>query len=88
MKKRGKKCGYCRAVYNTRNLFETQNPRFIIESGFKSRAGYNGAHTICRSKTALKTTLPPTTTQTTNTAAPPKPKNIFGILEGWTRKIK
>ena len=23
-----------------------QNPRFIIESGFKSRAGYNGARTV------------------------------------------
>ena len=22
------------------------NPRFIIESGFKSRLGYNGAHTV------------------------------------------
>ena len=25
---------------------EPQNPWFIIESGFKSRAGYNGAHTV------------------------------------------
>ena len=30
----------------TRNFFESQNPRFIIESGFKSRAGYNGARTV------------------------------------------
>ena len=28
------------------NFFELQNPRFIIESGFKSRAGYNGARTV------------------------------------------
>ena len=28
------------------NFFEPQNPRFIIESGFKSRAGYNGARTV------------------------------------------
>ena len=35
-------CGlYCRAVCIT-----NQNPRFIIESGFKSRAGYNGARTV------------------------------------------
>ena len=37
-------CGlYCRAVCITRNFSESQNPRFIIESSFKSRAGYNGA---------------------------------------------
>ena len=30
----------------TRNFFESQNPRFIIKSGFKSRAGYNGARTV------------------------------------------
>ena len=37
------------------NLFDLKNPRFIIESGFKSRAGYNGARTVC---TALKTPDP------------------------------
>ena len=30
----------------TKNFSEPQNPRFIIESGFKSRAGYNGARTV------------------------------------------
>ena len=42
-------CGlYCRAVWVciTRNFSESQNPRLIIESTFKSRAGYNGAHTV------------------------------------------
>ena len=40
-------CGlYCRAVCITRNISESQNPWFIIESGFKSRAGYNGARTV------------------------------------------
>ena len=33
-------------VYIIRKLFKTQNLRFIIESGFKSRAGYNGARTV------------------------------------------
>ena len=28
------------------NFFNLKNPRFIIESGFKSRAGYNGARTV------------------------------------------
>ena len=28
------------------NFFDLKNPRFIIESGFKSRAGYNGARTV------------------------------------------
>ena len=28
------------------NLFDLRNPRFIIESGFKSRKGYNGARTV------------------------------------------
>ena len=37
---------YCRVVCITRNFFEFQNPRFIIESGFKSRADYNGARTV------------------------------------------
>ena len=44
-------CGlYCRAVSVTDNLCikqgNSQNPRFIIKSGFRSRASYNGAHTI------------------------------------------
>ena len=34
-----------RFVY-TKNFSEPQNPRFIIKSGFKSRAGYNGARTV------------------------------------------
>ena len=34
------------SVCFTRNFPEPQNPRFIIESGFKSRAGYNGARTV------------------------------------------
>ena len=29
-----------------RNFSDLKNPRFIIESGFKSRAGYNGARTV------------------------------------------
>ena len=29
-----------------RNISESQNLRFIIESGFKSRAGYNDAHMV------------------------------------------
>ena len=29
-----------------RNFSEPKNPRFIIESGFKSRAGHNGARTV------------------------------------------
>ena len=28
------------------NFFQPQNPRFVIKSGFKSRAGYNGARTV------------------------------------------
>ena len=43
-------CGYCslycRALCNTRNISEPQNPRFIIESGFKSRAGYNDTRRV------------------------------------------
>ena len=47
-------CGlYCRAVSVTDKLctkqgknFWVQNPRFIIESGLKSKAGYNGACTV------------------------------------------
>ena len=40
-------CGlYCRAVCITRNFSELQNPRFIIESGFKSRADYNSTRTV------------------------------------------
>ena len=37
---------YCRAVCITRNFSESQNLRFIIESGFKSRAGYDGARRV------------------------------------------
>ena len=29
-----------------RSFSDLENPRFIIESGFKSRAGNNGAHTV------------------------------------------
>ena len=43
-----------RFVY-TQNFSEPQNPRFIIESGFKSRAGYNGARTV--DKIILKTNI-------------------------------
>ena len=28
------------------NFSDLKNPRFIIQSGFKSRAGYNGARTV------------------------------------------
>ena len=31
------------------NFSEPKNPRFIIESGFKSRAGNNGARTVVKS---------------------------------------
>ena len=51
-------CGlYCRVVNIKDNLcnkqghssiFEAQNLQFIIKNGFKSRAGYNGGHTIPR----------------------------------------
>ena len=37
---------YCRAVCIKRNFSLLQNPRFIIESGFQSRAGYNGTHIV------------------------------------------
>ena len=30
----------------TYNFSEPQNPRFVIESSFKSRAGYNGARMV------------------------------------------
>ena len=33
-------------VCNTRNIFKTQNPWLINESGFKSNADYNGASTV------------------------------------------
>ena len=36
----------CRAVCNTKYFFESQNPRFVIVSGFKSRAGYNAVCTV------------------------------------------
>ena len=33
------------------NFSDLKNPRFIFESGFKSRAGYNGARTVsCENK--------------------------------------
>ena len=38
-------CGfYCRVACITRNFSESQTPRFIFESGFKSRTGHNGTH--------------------------------------------
>jgi hypothetical protein len=36
----------CRAAYTTKNFFKTQNPWLINESGFKSRAAYDGARTV------------------------------------------
>ena len=40
-------CGiYCRALCITRNFSKSQNLRFIIKSGFKPRAGYNGTRTV------------------------------------------
>ena len=40
-------CGlYCRMVCIKRNFSEPQNLVFIIESSFKSRAGYNGTRTV------------------------------------------
>ena len=39
---------HCRAVCITRNFSEPQNPQLIIESGFKSRAGYDGARTVVK----------------------------------------
>ena len=37
---------YYKAACITRNFFELQNPWFIIKSGFKSNAGYNGVRTV------------------------------------------
>ena len=34
------------AAYTTKNFFKAQNPRLINESGFKSRAAYDGARTV------------------------------------------
>ena len=46
-KNRGKCWGLCcRAAYTGKNFFKTQNPRLINESNFKSRAAYDGAHTV------------------------------------------
>ena len=46
-KQQGKSCSlYCRAVCTTRNFYVPKNPRFIIESGFKSRAVYDGSCTV------------------------------------------
>ena len=42
----------CRALCITRNFCDPQNPLFIIESGFYSRAGYNGPCTV--HETSLK----------------------------------
>ena len=39
-----------RFVLHTRNLFESQNPWFIIESSFKSRGGYIGVPTVLKLK--------------------------------------
>ena len=51
--KNWKKCSNLQtAVYTAErfvihwNFSDLKNPRFIIESGFKSRAGYNGARTV------------------------------------------
>ena len=55
LSKSGKKHVKLAAVYATerlvftRNFSEPQNPRFIIKSGFNSRAGYNGARTVVKS---------------------------------------
>ena len=38
---------YYRAVCITRNISETQYPRFLIENAFKSRMGYYGTSTVC-----------------------------------------
>ena len=35
---------YLRAVCITRNFSETQNPRFLNESGFKSGVGYDASY--------------------------------------------
>jgi hypothetical protein len=44
----GEKCFglCCRAACITRNFSKTQNPWLINERGFKSRAAYDGAHTV------------------------------------------
>ena len=42
-----KRCSsYCKAVCIARNFSEPQNAQFIIESSFKSIAGYNGAQMV------------------------------------------
>ena len=43
-----KKCSglCCSAACSARNFFKTQNPRLINKRGFKSRADYNGTHTV------------------------------------------
>ena len=40
---------YCKAVCNIKIFSKSKNPRFIIKSSFKSRAGYNGARTVFKS---------------------------------------
>ena len=39
---------YYYIIIHTRNFFRTQYPRLINDSGFKSRASYNGARTVSR----------------------------------------
>ena len=52
-------CGlYCRVVCNTRTFSEPHNPRFIIESGFKSRADYNGVRNVFRSPNVAHQIVP------------------------------
>ena len=35
-------------IYVLNKKIWAKNPRFVIESGFKSKAGYNGARTVCK----------------------------------------
>ena len=39
------------------NFSDLKNPRFIVESGFKSRAGYNGTRTVYENFKHLKMTI-------------------------------
>jgi hypothetical protein len=41
-----KKIGENAAACITKNFFKTQNSRLINQSGFKSRAAYDGARTV------------------------------------------
>ena len=47
------RCLYCKAVCITRDFSESQNPRFINESIFKSRTVYNGACTVHQWKSCM-----------------------------------